>query len=763
MPKNKLKLESIGITKTDKILYFDNVNFSLTQNKILSIVSDNKSIEDSLFTIMIGQNRKSIPYQGFLAFNDILVDDNINTKINNIFHYYNSVNFAFKKPLTIQQKSLRLRQFLMSRFIVNYRNENLSVDFLNKYWKVIKEYNPILRKRKVDFENKTYSCLNDEIEKLFSGFEVLIKNNEHNKITNLDKRLEYLNTLFSTLIMKVHQAKYDIILEYRKYEKKIEKHKLFLQKDQLIHLSNNMFKPFGSENKNVEYTNNTVKRDENQELIMNTILLKRCLLSVNGRLNAFKQKNKITKEKTAFIDTFKRYSVYNCIYKFVLNHSKTLVNLKHTELLFFVKEINNIADDYIKTFFIPKNKYSRPSITQQIKNEAKIYVYESLNKFIINASAKSNVVLKQSTYLNTIIKSLLSYFNKTEVPYWLKNSEIYKNNQLLLKEMKLNYEWNYKAVTNQLKSEINTISKSLKVNELDLERWINTLKVAMFNTRDEVDNLKHSKNYNECDVKNLMFKFKYIVRQYEYFSEHLKDFRDLLRIFTAQDITEETVKKFLFTEYVNKVCEQANINKILLEKKLIGIEYNTIIDIELACLFLTNPNIVVLGPEINALSVETIKYVLSKTNNYVFKNNSIGIYFIRDVNTALNYGTDAIIFNNNKIVEQGKTSCILNNPVHPYIKRALGQKVVLQESAKNLLYNPANFTDDFYEVEPGHIVQCNLYELMLWIDKSKVKNDNLSKLIEYEKITQNNTIRNINDSINFEDVQISNFVIKKGK
>ena len=134
-----------------------------------------------------------------------------------------------------------------------------------------------------------------------------------------------------------------------------------------------------------------------------------------------------------------------------------------------------------------------------------------------------------------------------------------------------------------------------------------------------------------------------------------------------------------------------------------------------------NPEVIIADEPISALDVSIRAQVLNLIKEFQ-KERQMTVVFIAHDLSVVKYISDRIgVIYGGRLVELAEANRLFEMPLHPYTKSLLSAVPIpdpkVERHKKVITYNPMDHhyrwddVPDFYEVEPGHFVRCNLKEL----------------------------------------------------
>ena len=134
-----------------------------------------------------------------------------------------------------------------------------------------------------------------------------------------------------------------------------------------------------------------------------------------------------------------------------------------------------------------------------------------------------------------------------------------------------------------------------------------------------------------------------------------------------------------------------------------------------------NPEVIIADEPISALDVSIRAQVLNLIKEFQ-KERKMTVLFIAHDLSVVRYISDRIgVIYGGRLVELAEANRLFSMPLHPYTKSLLSAVPIpdpqVERFKKVVTYNPMDHhyrwddVPDFYEVEPGHYVRCNLKEL----------------------------------------------------
>jgi hypothetical protein len=225
--------------------------------------------------------------------------------------------------------------------------------------------------------------------------------------------------------------------------------------------------------------------------------------------------------------------------------------------------------------------------------------------------------------------------------------------------------------------------------KLKIFNLINLIKIKEFNNsvlNEQVKKIKENLQFLKI-LRNEFDSYKYVV----------SDFK------TA---SKKQIKLFVSKINIYKIIAKANIDVNFLVEKLGSLNDDEKIRLECEKILINNPSLIIIGPNISKLPYEKQCETLNQLNKFVLDNHKMAIYFLDNINIAQKITTDLYIINSSKIIEQGKTSQLIRNPINPIVKNMLNYKdEKTQEDLSFYMSQEDNMENIYkYEIEPYHFV-----------------------------------------------------------
>ncbi|WP_308699328.1 valine--tRNA ligase [Mycoplasma zalophi] len=760
----KIILESISLANFNKKnhqIYFDDLDFQLRQNSILSLVNKNNHIQNRIFEALTFENNFQ-NYQGFLIY-----DNNVlNTNKQNIKKFLNDISYGFHFDIIENNYyNRRLREYIEKRFDLLIKNKpNLQTEFNKKHIEIINEYHDDLELIYLNSLTTFFKNENKYISDFFykyNKFEFTLNSK------NFDEWLNIMNILITKSINNIQDIEQNLITNYKNYRNLLNENILLFNRQEILKLKNQISKNKIHKHKFIFKWKNyfTFRKQANVNnykkmkvlfKIVDDILIKKLIY-----LHKFKIASQID-EKEYYQ---KRYISLKLLWKFLIRNIFKFRWLESEQIRQFLEELKKFINDFETLSFFDKKQKRSKKIQKQLifsmKNQI-ITIFDEYNK-IVQKNKKDYFNSRKDMFLKPHWRGFKKIFKKVDNVWNLKNNvELYKQ-QLQLRELELDFEWNkeqfkikHGEFKNKIEFQLRKESNLFNKNYENIQKIVQKFEVKFNNWLLKNKDLKTE----ELLIKNLQKKYLYLKKQKEHLTYYRENLYKIFDVINNKKSSNDSEIAFLLKQFIYDFLDKYKLPKNILEKRIPNINNEVLINLELFELFYLKPKIILIGNLINELKQSEKEYVLTTTNKYILDNKISAIYFLDDINLAAKYSMDTIIFDNEQIIEKGKISSIIKSPIHPFTKYILKNNIN-QEILNSYFLNSSKFlSKQFFKIDKGHEIFCNWNNLISWSTQQQIKDKKIYNLLfNVEKKTQKNA--EFKDSYELPETIIANFSTKE--
>ncbi|ENY69341.1 Fusion of oligopeptide transport protein OppF and Valyl-tRNA synthetase [Metamycoplasma auris 15026] len=749
-------------------LLISNLNFSLSKNNILGIISQDKETKDAIFKLLTNNKIKWKGYQGFIEFKQ---GNNKNYSLTyKDDEYQKNLAFGFDDENLFQNKTKDTVFSYLERYIIENNIINFMTSVFKKGWQDVyqdskyhlhlkyseinlnlqKEIEPIIEEIKKIIEFNSNDKLND-----FSyNDKIILMQNIYNLIKNVIKIIQHYEQEFLSYIEdRINDyEKGSSLLKFKEYNyARLEYEKLINQNNQnkKITIDSPLLSKLKNHLKILKLKKNTkleIKRyfDKLQHEFILEIAFNKANLNKKNKSNAFSY-------------YYPRYYVNKTFYAACKKHLPKIRLFEKSLIIDFIKEIYDLRDYIVNEI----SALGILSSQKQLKNQAKYITKSIVEKNIKMYDERfKNLIEEESSNIIKKINNEIAEL-KNEKKYNHINISKLKEYQYDLEEKKYEYYWKIDTEGRKIKAEASKIyANSLpfynknKNNLLVIKQNLNFLLDEIFK--------KHAEEIENINIKSL---FSSPLSRIFYDLQSMKlllfdsfhKFHNYEKIINDIKNNKDAFFQLMLKLNIYKVIQNSGMS---LDKLVMNLSYLTLdekIALEINKIFLNNPDLIIVGDLISKLTNKIQLETLNKLNQYILSKEGLGIYLLDKIEVASRITTDLNIIYNSITIEQGKTNKIIDNPINPYLKTILNKETAdTKEELDNFLEKSNNVEGIFkYEIEPDHYVWCNWSQLTRWVESNNIKNKKIRNLLLLDE-NQNKSPAEINDKYEFEEETIIN-------
>ncbi|WP_373439945.1 valine--tRNA ligase [Metamycoplasma equirhinis] len=729
--------------------YINNLNVFLNSNGILGIFSNNSEEKTRIFECLTNYKIKASRYQGLIEFEN---SEGEFLSIHKNNDYVNNLAYGFDNSTLFDNKS----EISIFDYLSNYLEQNVIVanknaEFINKWTKAFKDYKILIKNKHAAMLLSLQKEISPLLQILNKNFYHLIYHNFN--IETLTSEINEINKQFFQII-NVFRTHESLLFDFMKsIITKFENGFSYLQKSEYLHAKKNY------ELIKKEYINSQKPNQKRHELkrAFFELKIKNLVKYVVKKFRQYKhirkiehdliRENKINKMKlrtekeiSSFTYYFKNYVFNKKTLSFLSKYKLQLIKLESDSLFKIMEEIYNLRSTIIVELNVISHSIPRKQYMQQVKKIINNSFDNNARTFIKRFNDNSNTESIATTFNELVAKESTTTTYFIDIQNVIEKIKLAKNEYL---ETKNEYLWNLSTISRkvfaQLRSTNNDISKLTKQNDKN-KHEINNLTILLQNKLKYIPKITG-------ELRNAiltLYAYNDILQQA---SLILKQYNKT--ILPHSNIATKSSKLFTKRMLIYDIFNAANISLNKLYDKLNTLTLEEKIKIELQKILVNGPSLIIIGNKISELSYENQFDILNQINKYVLNNHKMAIYFLNDMKIAAKLTSSLIIINEAKVIEEGQTSKIINNPINPLVRKILGHNDQLtQKNYEDYISYRDNFENIFqYKIEDQHYIWSSSNELNSWINKHKKKSKNKS----IEPAIKKAKIRNLN---NFEETTI---------
>ncbi|WP_330463239.1 valine--tRNA ligase [Metamycoplasma gateae] len=739
-----------------------NLNFKLSKSSILGIVGNDDSAKNAIFKLLTNNKSSNSSYQGFIEFKQS--DEKYSLINNNDILYKSNLSYAFENDDLFENKTKETVFSYLEKYFKNSNVINLLTTVLNKKWddfyqdskyhlhlkyseiyfdlqteiqsllKELKELLLIHEKEHLEKSDRNdHILLIQDISRLIKQIIKIIQSNEIDFFNFLEKTInnyESGKTLLNYKEYKLAKKKYTDLLNNKKAKENSLNSKKSIWQRALQSLEIIKFK--NTKKMAVRKYFYKLKQDFLQEINFNKFHLKRNL------------------KPESFLHYYSRYYINKIYFNFFKKNITQIQFLNHSMFIDFVKEFNDLRDSMITEINNLGPTGTKRKLKKQIHQVSKTMLANNSKMYFERFK-----ILKQEIEEKTeeIILSnyILEEDNKNQETFKIHDLKMYEYDVF---EKEAEYHWNIESHGKVIKHQTKEINdkatpiylknaKELKIIDKKIDQLLNYL--IILNTDDTTDTELVSADPFFKSLNLLKESKGLLLQLFNQFSSYKKFVENSIDV-------KVQVPKLILKSSIYKVLNNSNIS---LEKFAMNLSYLTLdekISLELNKLIFNNPSLLIVGNNIKKLNEDYQFKILSQINTYILDKEALGIYLLDNVNIASKLTTDLNILYNSRIIEQGKTNIIMDNPINPILKKQLGKEEENLDKYYNDFIKKINdFENIFkYEIEPDHYVWCKWYQLTNWINKHNTKNQKLRDLFLFDR-EEKNTFKKIDNKQEYSE------------
>ncbi|WP_412031827.1 valine--tRNA ligase [Metamycoplasma buccale] len=761
----KTSLSELKVTNLKKIIwdenksktYIHNLSFTLDQNNILGFLGDDSYTKKIIFNLLVDNKIPLTDYQGLIEYK-LVNSDYFSLSYKKNDYCYN-VGYGFDEESFENGYQLNLFNYLM-----NYLKK---VDLIQHYTDIISttwtdfylDYEMLIKSH---FANMFYE-LQKQINEIFLSTIKEIKS--FNNLPFENKKSKVLETLelfysFAKKIINEYQTKeYFLMHKVYLFFLDFSNGKPFTKRNEFLNAKQKYLELNSKYNKNFNYKklinklkNNKVKniKSSQKEIFFET---KKVLSKINYDL---KEENKFylsefkkAKNKSSYVYFLKNYLINKKLLAFFASNHEKFIWLNNNNLNQLFDEINEVKSSISSEVELINYKNSRIKLAEQVKQIVN-------TNFVINIDYCFSIIEESKEFLAKNIEQVQDLDNDSyEIDLSLnnfvniENLKLAENNYINAKN---EYFWNVNKAKKNYFDDITFLNKkAVELSKINQSLFKNI--VANFNNFVKKTNFSIEKNVSEnlkliAKTQELINLIKKI--EHKFISSN--------SIFNKKMVSKHIVQLFVTKYLIFSIIQNANISLDKLESEFSALSIDEKIAIEIEKIIISEPSLIVIGNAISKIGLRKRNVVLNYFDKYILENHIMGIYFLNDFKISSKVTTKLYVINNSRIIEQGKTNQIMENPINPLVKKMLGYNDAITNDNYNEYLTNVNTFENFYkyQIDSMHYVWCTWNEFNRWVTEDNLKNEKLKKQMFFEpdwKIKTENEVKNVET---FEETMIFN-------
>ncbi|MDD7912444.1 valine--tRNA ligase [Metamycoplasma hyosynoviae] len=723
-----------------------NLNINLDKNNILAIYNSSEKTYNEIFSLFLNYQKK--PKTNFLGTTQIEFD-NKNLDFNSRKEEFIK-NFAhcFEENILEVNPDVTVYKMLKGYFEKN-RLIDISVKNFIKDWKdTYESYSIILKKHFIEYyseyEKELYDFLKILNIKLLSITNQLENISEKN-ISNIFKIIidDYIN--FSEV-----SKKYEYMLMELSYNSinKFTHGESFLDYSRYIKLKKNVAIA------KQRLLNKYDEKRENQKTIIqnikelkanNAIVLKETRFLLNKLASDLRYENNFHKIKLidnddlrSVIYHYQLYLINKRLINFITFNYFKLVWCGSTVVDSLINEYHDIclqvSEEVSFISFKVRSRRKLFSNIRQIVNEKfvlKTEFYRNKSLDSRNRFYETIANLKNKEHRNTDETNLLANS-------MIMNREIFNEIQSEFQKFRHEYFWNFDNISqevNEKRIEYYNIVEKFQIINNDLIDENNALINKILKTIRKYVSLKSLEESEDKFginfVAELSLKTKMLLKYQDIFKKERNMYSTYSPLFRDSKLSYNLCKKFILRSLIYTILKKVSLPLIHNELPYSLLDIQHRFDIEREKVFISKPSLILVDHHINKFDEKQQNKFLTEINKYIFEHNIIGIYLINNIDNIRKLTNKVIFINNFKVVEEGRTNVVFQNPLNPMVKY-----LIFPDSSTNayLLKEYKTYKDNFenlnkYEIEQNHILWCQWNELGKWVVPKNIKNPKIKNLL----------------------------------
>ncbi|WP_308700626.1 valine--tRNA ligase [Mycoplasma enhydrae] len=746
-------------------------NLSLNKSSILGILGGNQSETTAmLFKLLIDNKINPYRYQGYIEYK--LEDQEEFSSIANDIEYRKNISYGFNDESLFKAKTKETVFSYLEKYIRGNEVIASLTNIFNNNWTNIYQdsrFHLGLNYFKINLN------LQQDIRPLIQNLknkldEIYIKNIRSFKLDEKLQAIQEINTLIRKIIEKIQYNEKEFFIFLEKTIENYNSGKSLLQYKEYKQAKKVYLEVFSRKNQiksraNTNSLFNRIKRAFQKAKIKfsKKIEIKKYYLKLQKN---FEQEIKFTRyelskhlRNEAFLHHFLRYYLAKIYYKFIKKYHSQIVSLDKTAFINFVQDMNNLKDSMIFEIqsSVDSNK-SNANIKRRVKvlensmfsKNSKIYL-DRFKYFKEDEDKKiTKEVLLKDINLNNTTDNLIdvSQLKQYEYDYLEKQAE---------------YRWNIdtegKKVKSEAKKYFHESSPIFWENKGNLkyikQRILRLLKDIFYNDPSQFKELKELNSslmkpftkavYDLDELNRLLFN---LFNQYFEFKEFIENSNNKKADLFFELVLKSSIYKILTNSDISLDKLTMNLSYLTEEEK---------VRLEFQKMLINKPSLVILGPNINRLKKELQFDIINQLNSYILDNQGLAIYFLEDISIAKKFTSDIYIINDTRVIEQGKTKKVLDNPINPLLKLMLNEIKPNDSIYLDYIKNLKNLRNiSCYEIDDDHFVWCKWDELFKWLTVDQIQNEQLKKLFKVESTVKVKNKESLDQS-NFNDIGLIDY------
>ncbi len=752
--------------------FINNLSFEIFYNTVLGIVGKDEKTKNLIFKYLTGSNIKPSEYQGFIEF------QNNNSEYESIYSnldFQKNIGFGFNKNIINAENSEESVYHYLKNYINTSGILNGQADAFIKNWSdIFLEYKIYLKNQYVKINSSLQKANEENLIRLNHLTKLLLSETKSYDITDnlikINKIIVDINKLEQQIISayQLHESKLFILIT--QIIKKYSEGTSFLNFREYLDAKKSYEEQLKLFNKKNKIPNNfllhikkirkifSLKFKKSNEIKNHIIKLK---YDLKREISFNKKELKNSTKSASFIHHYKNLYFNKLFLKFISEKYEEMKKMTHAEISKLIYDMYELKVNisYETNLISPKSSHNKimKMIREVVTKNFKMEISNINERFLI---AKNNLDKQIDELTNEQISLDIEKKSQIESISQFEKLKLAESNY---KDAKNEYFWNLNTEGKTLQSETKLLSKEIESlilkNKNNIKNILLNIKLSNSIVNKTLKKIKKNSNkFNIANIQDLSNEIEKIKNTANVIFTLEKQYKDYYKVVGNYKPSNY--------EYVKLVVEKGTIYNILLEaniplKKLITewkfIDLDTKIKIEIKKILNNSPNLIIIGSEIEKLNKDLQFNILNQLNTYVFQNHKIAIYFLDDISLAEKITSQLYIINSSKVIEQGSTKQITENPINPLVKRMLGYS----DSKTNEQYHEyMSYLDNFenifkYEIDTNHFVWCTWVEINKWANESNIINKKLKNLFFFD---HQRTIKNEDEIVDKEEFEETTIV-----
>ncbi|WP_277870944.1 valine--tRNA ligase [Metamycoplasma phocicerebrale] len=749
----------------------ENVNLLLSKSSILGIIgSRNDWAIDNIFTLLIDNNISPKKYQGFIEYK--LDNENKFIPINKRIDYQKNLAFGFDNENIFKSKTNEtvfsyLEKYIKKSEVIaaltkvfdNNWNDiyqdsrfHLGAEYFKNNFNLQQEISSII----TELKEKIASFDIKNLKTMSIGQKISFISEINNLQKEIIKKIQYNEKEFFAFLEKTIENYHngDSLLQYKEYRQAKKTYLEMYNKKNVIKSRANTNIFFNKIKSHIEKS--LIKLSKKNEIRKYFAKIK----------NDFAQEIKFTKFELSkrlrgdsFLHHYSHYYISKIYYKFIKKYHYQIMSLDQSNFMNFVEDIYTLRDLMISEI---QTSVGSSKSNMKIKREVK-FVANSM--FLKN----SRMYIDRFKYYkkdddDKITKEIMlknnSLSNTTDNFLDIAQLKQYEYNFL---EKQAEYHWNVDTEGKKIRNQAKKYYSDTVSTFIDNNKNLKIIKSRIYRFLKEIfylePELLKQINENELISTNLLVKVIYDLRElsvllFDLFNQY-HDYKKFIEGSTRRH--SSTFYKLILKSSIYKILDYSKIPLDKLTLNLPHLSQEEKVELELQKILINKPSLIILGPKIHNLKKELQISIIKRLNEYTLDNECLAIYFLDDINVASKITNDIYIINGARVIEQGKTNKVLENPINPLSKVMMGKLDGSNPQFTDYIKSSKEYMNVFkYEIEEDHIVWCKWDELSKWAKIEQISNQELKKIFKIENASHSEN-KEFLDKSTFSDFEMLSF------